>query len=113
MQVRQYEQNGVQIVEARGKFLGGSETEELDQRLYALLGREEKKVVLDLGHADWINSSGIAILIHHWKKFRDIGGCLKLANLTQKIEKLLVISKLTQVFETFDSLEEAVASFKD
>lgn len=113
MKVRLYEQNGIQIVEARGKFLGGSETDELDERLYALLGRKEKKVVLDLGQAVWINSSGIAILIHHWKKFRDLGGSLKLANLTQKIERLLVISKLTKIFETYDSLEEAVASFKD
>lgn len=112
MKVKSYEKDGVEVVEAKGKFLGGPDTGELDERLYALLGRQCKKVVIDLGSADWINSSGIAILIHHWKKFRDIGGNLKLANLTQKIEKILVISKLTTVFETYDSLDEAIASFK-
>jgi anti-sigma B factor antagonist len=112
MKVKSYEKDGVEVVEARGKFLGGADTGELDERLYALLGRQCKKVVIDLGNADWINSSGIAILIHHWKKFRDIGGQLKLANLTQKIEKILIISKLTTVFETYDSLDEAIASFK-
>ena len=113
MKVKAYEQDGIQIIEARGKFLGGADTGELDERLYALLGRQEKKVIIDLGKADWINSSGIAILIHHWKKFRDIGGSLRLARLTEKIEKILIISKLTTVFDTYDSLEEAIASFKE
>ncbi|HUU45572.1 MAG TPA: STAS domain-containing protein [Acidobacteriota bacterium] len=112
MKVKSYEKDGVHIIEAKGKFLGGADTGELDERLYALLGREAKKVILDLGNADWINSSGIAILIHHWKKFRDIGGSLKLARLTEKIEKILVISKLTTVFETYDSIDDALASFK-
>ena len=71
-----------------------------------------KNVVIDLGQTDWINSSGLSILIHHWKKYNDDGGHLRLANLTQKIEKILVISKLTSVFETYETLDEAIASFK-
>ncbi|MBI3871646.1 MAG: STAS domain-containing protein [candidate division Zixibacteria bacterium] len=113
MKVKSYQRDGVEVVEARGKFLGGADTGELDERLYALLGRQDKKVVIDLAHADYMNSSGIAILIHHWKKFNDIGGNLKLANLTKNIEKILVISKLTTVFETYDTLDEAIASFKN
>ncbi|HEX9750556.1 MAG TPA: STAS domain-containing protein [candidate division Zixibacteria bacterium] len=112
MKVKSYQQNGVEIVEPHGKFLGGPDTGELDEKLYSLLGRQCKKVIIDLGHADWINSSGLAILIHHWKKFHDIGGELKLARLTDKIEKILIIAKLTSVFEVHDTLEEAIASFK-
>ena len=111
MKVKSYQKYGVEIVEARGKFLGGADTGELDERLYALLGRQCKKVVIDLANADYMNSSGIAILIHHWKKFKDIGGNLKLANLTKNIEKILVISKLMTVFQACDSLDEAIASF--
>ena len=111
MKVRSYEKDGVEIVEPRGKLLGGADTGELDEKLYALLGRGEKKVVIDLGSTDWMNSSGIAILIHHYKKFSEIGGHLKLANLTKNIEKILIIAKLTTVFETHDSLDAAIASF--
>ena len=112
MKVKSYQKDGVEVIEAQGKFLGGADTGELDEKLYALLGKNCKKVVIDLGNADWINSSGIAILIHHWKKFNDIGGNLKLARLTDKIEKILVIAKLMSVFEVHDTLEEAIASFK-
>lgn len=112
MKVKTYAKDGVEIVEPKGKFLGGADTGELDEKLYALLGRGVKEVVIDLGSTDWMNSSGIAILIHHYKKFHDSGGSLRLANLTKNIEKILVIAKLTSVFDTYDSLDEAIASFK-
>jgi anti-sigma B factor antagonist len=37
---------------------------------------------------------------------------LKLANVTDKIQSLLVITKLRQVFEAYDSVDDAVKSFK-
>ena len=112
MKVKEYEKSGVTILEPKGKMMGGSDTGELDEKLYSLLGKGSKNVVIDLGATDWINSSGLSILIHHWKKYNDEGGHLRLANLTQKIEKILVISKLTSVFETYETLDDAVASFK-
>jgi anti-anti-sigma factor len=54
----------------------------------------------------------LSILIHHYKKFRDASGELRLANLTKKIERILVIARLTEVFQTYDSVDEAVASFQ-
>ncbi len=112
MKVKEYEKDGVAIIEPSGKLMGGSDTGELDERLYVLLGKERLKAVIDLGKTDWMNSSGIAILIHHWKKFNDAGGELKMANLTKRIERIMVISKLTSVFDVYDSVDEAVASFK-
>ena len=61
---------------------------------------------------DWIASSGISNLVHHYTKFKEIGGDLKLANLTKKIQQIIVITKLTLVFEVHDTLEAALDSFK-
>ena len=113
MKVKSWEKDGIAVLQPKGKLMGGSDTGELDEKLYALLGQGRKQVVLDLGETDWINSSGLSILIHHWKKYNDVGGHLRLANLTNKIEKILVISKLTSVFDTHDTLDEAIASFKE
>lgn len=112
MKVKEYVKDGITILEPKGKMMGGSDTGELDEKLYSLLGKGSKNVVIDLGQTDWINSSGLSILIHHWKKYNDDGGHLRLANLTQKIEKILVISKLTSVFETYETLDDAIGSFK-
>lgn len=112
MKVKEYVKDGITVLEPKGKLMGGSDTGEIDEKLYTLLGKGSKDVVIDLGQTDWINSSGLSILIHHWKKYNDVGGHLRLANLTQKIEKILVISKLTSVFETYETLDDAIASFK-
>lgn len=112
MKVKAYEKDGVAVIEPSGKLMGGADTGELDEKLYTLLGKGQLKVVVDLANTDWMNSSGIAILIHHWKKYNDAGGQLKLANLTKKIEKIMVIAKLTTVFEVLDTLDDALKSFK-
>jgi len=111
MKVNTYTKEDVIVVEPRGKLMGGPDVGELDEKLYSLLGKQEKKVVIDLGKTDWISSSGIAILIHHHNKFKESGGSLRLANLTKKIQEIIVITKLTLVFDVYDTLEDALESF--
>jgi len=111
MKVNDYEKNGVWVVEVKGQLMGGPDTGELDEKLYAIIGKGHKKAVVDLAQCDWINSSGLSILIHHYKKFRDEGGELKLANLTNKVERILVIARPTEVFDVKDSVDEALKAF--
>ena len=112
MKVNSYEKDGVSVVEVKGQLMGGSDTGELDEKLYAIIGKGAKKAIVDLGNCDWINSSGLSILIHHYKKFKDAGGELKLANLTKKVERIMVIARLTEVFDAKESVDEAIAAFK-
>lgn len=112
MKVNAYEKDGVSVIEVKGQMMGGPDTGELDEKLYAIVGKGNKQAVVDLAGCDWINSSGLSILIHHYKKFKDAGGELKLANLTKKVERVMVIARLTEVFDAKDSVEEALAAFK-
>jgi anti-sigma B factor antagonist len=110
MKIKTYVKDGIEIVEPCGKFLGGVDTGELDEALYRLLSRGVKVVVVNFGSLDWMNSSGLTILVHHYTKFRDSGGRLLLANFNKKVEKILVISRLITVFQTYESLDAALAS---
>jgi anti-sigma B factor antagonist len=113
MRMNSYAKDDVVVLEPAGKLTSGPDVGELDEKLYALLGKGQKKVILDFCKTDWIASSGISILVHHYTKFREIGGDLKLANLTKKIQEIIVITKLTLVFEVYDTLEAALDSFKE
>jgi anti-sigma B factor antagonist len=42
---------------------------------------------------------------------RNAGGDLKIANPTEKIESLLMITRLIKVFESYSSVDEAAESF--
>jgi len=112
MKINSYTKDDVVILEPAGKIIPGPDVGELDEKLYALLGKGQKKVIIDLGKTPWIGSSAISILLHHYTKFKEIGGNLKLANLTKKIQEIIVITKLTLVFDVYDSLEAALDSFK-
>ena len=59
-----------------------------------------------------MNSTGLGILISSYTTLRNNSGELKLANVTDKIQSLLTITKLVSVFDSHDSVEEAVKSFE-
>ena len=48
MKVNDYEKNGVWVVEVKGQLMGGPDTGELDEKLYAIIGKGNKKAIVDL-----------------------------------------------------------------
>lgn len=112
MKLATREERGVTILSPKGKIMGGPEATLLHEQLHDLVKSDKKSVVIDLSGVDWMNSSGLGILISGLTTLRNHGGELKLSRVTDKIQSLLTITKLVTVFETFDSTEQAVASFR-
>ena len=111
MKINHREENGVVVIEPKGKIMGGPESTELHDLLHDMIDKGKLKVVIDLGKVDWMNSTGLGLLISGLTTLRKAGGELRLANVTDKIESLLAITKLITVFKAYDSVEEAVNSF--
>jgi len=111
MKMEQQTQNDVVILKLSGKIMGGPDATLLNEKLHELIEAEQTKIVADLQKVDWMNSSGLGILIGGLTTMRNSGGDLRLANITDRIQSLLMITKLLTVFETFETAEEAVASF--
>ncbi len=106
------EQYGVVIIELKGKLVGGPMAGQMDRTLNNLLDQGKKNIVVDLSRITILNSSGMGILISGFSKVKEKGGTLKLANVTNKIEGLLSITKLNRIFELYDSSDEAAQSFE-
>lgn len=111
MKLSSREESGVVILEPKGKIMGGPDAIMLHDYLHDLINQDKRKVVIDLSKVEWMNSTGLGILISGLTTLRNNGGELKLANVTDKIQSLLTITKLITVFENFDTVEEAVTSF--
>jgi anti-sigma B factor antagonist len=105
-------QDGVVVLEPKGKIMGGPDASLLHDKLYEYIKQDRRHVVVDLAQVDWMNSTGLGILISGYTTLRNNDGLLKLANVTDKIQSLLTITKLVSVFEAFDSVDDAVKSFK-
>ncbi len=111
MTLKEKEQGGVVVLELAGKIMGGPDATLLNEKLHELIDNGKIKVIADLGKVNWMNSSGLGILIGGLTTMRNNQGDLKLANVTERIQSLLIITKLITVFETFNSVDEAVESF--
>lgn len=111
MKLGDYEKEGVAILEPKGKIMGGPDATLLHEKLHECIENGTRKVVIDLAQVDWMNSTGLGILISGLTTIRNNGGELKLANVTDKIQSLLTITKLVTVFEAYDSIDDAIRSF--
>lgn len=106
------QKNDVLVYELKGKIMGGPESAAFHEELKKAVESGHKKFVFDLGGVDWMNSSGIGLLISAHTTARNNGGEMKLARATDKITSLLVITKLNSVFETYATVDEALARFR-
>ena len=111
MKLSAREDQGIVILEPKGKIMGGPDATVLHDKLHELINQGKKKVIIDLAKVDWMNSTGLGILISGLTTMRNNGGELKLSNVTEKIQSLLTITKLITIFETFDTVDQAVESF--
>jgi len=111
MRMGEKEQAGVMVLMPKGKIMGGPDAGAVKERLHQLIDEGKKKVVVDLSGVSWMNSSGLGILIGGLTTMRNAGGDLKLAGTTDKVQNLLMVTKLITIFESYDTVEEAVASY--
>lgn len=92
--------------------MGGPEATEINDKINQLIDEKKLRIVVDLENVEWMNSSGLGILIQAVTVLRKNNGALRLIHLSGRIKNLLRITKLSSVFESCDSFEDAVASFK-
>ncbi len=103
--------DGVSILDLSGRITLGEGSVVLRDTIRELLGKGEKKILLNLGDVTYIDSSGIGELVSAYTAVRKEGGELKLLNLTKKVHDLLQITKLYTVFDVKDDEAAAIAAY--
>lgn len=96
----------------KGKIMGGPDAQEFHEKIKALIEKDKTNVIADLSRVNFMNSSGIGILIAALTSLRNAGGNLKLCGASDRIESILVVTKLITVFDHYKSIKEAVDSYQ-
>lgn len=73
---------------------------------------ERQNIVLDVDSTEIIDSKGLAALLNVQDKLRDMGGEAKISTTNANNRKILEITRIDQQLEVFDSVVEAVKSFR-
>ncbi len=111
MKVSNRQVNDVTIVDLSGQIKLGEGSSLLRDTVKDLLGKGQKKILLNLGNVNYIDSSGIGELVSAFTSVRNQGGELKLLHLTKKVHDVLQIMKLYTVFQVMDDEAVAIAAF--
>jgi len=112
LDVSERQAGDVTILDMTGEVRLGDSSVALRDSVRKLADAGKKKVLLNLAGVKYIDSSGIGELIANYTTISRQGGQLKLLNLTDRIQNLLVITKLLTVFDSYDDEAEALKSFQ-
>lgn len=103
----------VVVVILHGKIMAYEDSLPLRDRIKEHLDSEKTKFVIDMADVPWMNSEGIGLLATAVATVGKGGGRLVLANISKKVESVLIITKCNSIIRHYDSREAAVASFSD
>jgi anti-sigma B factor antagonist len=112
LNIKQRQAGDVTILDLDGEVRIGDSATALRSAIRDLVAGGSKKILLNLGGVKYIDSSGIGELIANYTTVGRAAGQLKLLNLTEKVQDLLVITKLLTVFDVYETESEALSSFK-
>jgi anti-sigma B factor antagonist len=112
MQIKEKIENDIAILTMKGDLLGEPDTTTVRDKIHSLVSDEVKKIVIDLGSVNYMNSSGLGSLISALTTLRNSGGELRLARVGTKVQNLFIITQLVKVFDTYETVDRALASFK-
>jgi anti-sigma B factor antagonist len=101
----------VTVLELKGRLVYDEGDEELRSRINDLVARGKLKILLDLRGVTYIDSCGLGSIVGKFVSVRRKGGDVKLLNLSPRSHRVIDISGLLRVFETFESEADAVGSF--
>jgi anti-sigma B factor antagonist len=112
LDVSERQAGDVTILDLTGEVRLGDSSVALRDSTRKLADGGKKKILLNLADVKYIDSTGIGELIASYTTVTRQGGQLKLLNLTDRIQNLLVITKLLTVFDSYDDEAEALKSFQ-
>ena len=102
----------VAIVDFSGKITLGEGSATLRTTVKELISSGHRKILLNLGDVDYIDSSGIGELVAAYTTVRSASGELKLMQLTKRVKDLIQITRLFTVFDVQSDESAAITSFR-
>jgi anti-sigma B factor antagonist len=111
LDIERKEREGITILDLNGRITMGEEATKFRQAIQDLAKGDSPKLILNMQHVDYIDSTGLGAVVMSSTSFRKVGGEVRLMNLNRRNVELLVATKLTTIFEIFNDEQDAINSF--
>ena len=110
MKISEKPQGEVMILQLSGKIMGGEDHELFHSQIKTLINEGYVDVVLNMGKVNWINSTGLGVLVSGYHTLKKNGGQMRICDVSGRIDNILNVTQLKLVFETYDNEAAALVS---
>ena len=111
MHITERKTNDVVVLDLEGRLTIGEGTELLHDKVTSVVFQGNSKVLLNLAGVPYIDSGGLGELVRCSISAQKSNGAVKMFGVSGRVVDLLTITKLIAVFDTYDTEQEALASF--
>lgn len=111
LEIHQREREGITVLDLKGRLTAGADAGALREKIAVMMSAGVRMIVLNMAGVDYIDSTGLGALVMTATALRKSAGNVKLLDLTNRNIQLLVMTKLTTVFETFNDEQDAINSY--
>lgn len=105
-------EHGIPVFHLKGRLMDQQQADRLMESLDAELAKGPASVVLDMGDLQYMNSTGLNIMISVLTSTRNKGGDTIITRVSHSVRQLFVVTKLDSVFVITPTVEEAIAKLK-
>ena len=109
MELREESAGGVIILDVKGR-VDSTTAPDFGERLGAILGASQSRLLVDFQQVDYISSAGFRVLLVAAKRAEDSGSRLVLCRLSAKVRQLFDLGGFLDLFSVLPSREEALAA---
>jgi len=111
LDIQRREREGITILDLKGKLVVGDSCTEVREKINEQVAQGHKQIILNLENVDYIDSTGLGSLVICYTSLQKGGGSLRLENLNRRNLELMLLTKLSTIFQIFNEEQEAVNSF--
>jgi anti-sigma B factor antagonist len=111
LDIQERDREGITMLDLDGRLTVGNEMTTYREAMQKLIDAGKRSIVLNMQKVDYVDSTGLGALVMTYTTLNKAGGKIKLLNLTRRSIELLVMTKLTTIFEVFDDEQNAINSF--
>ena len=98
--------NGTRILDVAGEIDVYTATK-FRESIETILNAGQKHVIINMANVNYMDSSGFGALLSATKKLKPIGGSVNLIKCSSAIDRILKITRLDTIFDTYDSVDDA------
>jgi anti-sigma B factor antagonist len=110
-EIKERDREGIKILDVEGRLTVGSAATQLREAINKLHAAGQSQIVLNMADVEYIDSTGLGTLVICFTTLQKAGGGLKLLGLNKRNLELLLLTKLSTVFQLFNDEQDAVNSF--